>query len=95
VIRQLRRHAAAACERRVPLCQDTGTVWVWVELGQSECIEGDLQSAVDDAVARAYERAGLRMSVVADALSTARTPPPTPRPLWTSLLGPARAPRCI
>ncbi|MCE5204240.1 MAG: fumarate hydratase [Coriobacteriales bacterium] len=68
VIRQLLDNAAAACERRVPLCQDTGTVWVWVELGQFECIEGDLQGAVDDAVARAYEHAGLRMSVVADAL---------------------------
>ncbi|MGB4593755.1 MAG: fumarate hydratase [Coriobacteriia bacterium] len=68
VLEQLIENAGIAACDAVPLCQDTGTVWVWVELGQGECIEGDLQAAIDAAVADSYSRAGLRMSVVADAL---------------------------
>lgn len=68
VLAQLIRNAELAAGERLPLCQDTGTVWVWVELGQGECIEGDLQASVDEAVARSYREAGLRMSVVANAL---------------------------
>lgn len=68
VLEQLIENAGIAACDAVPLCQDTGTVWVWVELGFGECIEGDLQSAIDTAVAESYAHAGLRMSVVADAL---------------------------
>lgn len=69
VLQQLLDNARIAAEDRVPLCQDTGTVWVWVELGEAERIEGDLQREVDAAVAAAYREGGLRMSVVRDALA--------------------------
>ena len=68
VLEQLVRNASVACGDRAPLCQDTGTAWVRVELGAEECLEGDLQTAVDEAVRDAYESAALRMSVVRDAL---------------------------
>lgn len=68
VLGQLLDNARIARADRVPLCQDTGTVWVWVELGASECLNGDLQAAVDEAVRAAYRSNGLRMSVVRDAL---------------------------
>lgn len=68
MLAQLAENARIAQAQCVPLCQDTGTVWVRVELGVSECLEGDLQAAVDEAVADAYRSAGLRMSLVADAL---------------------------
>jgi fumarate hydratase subunit alpha len=68
VLEQLVENAAIAAEDRVPLCQDTGTVWVRVELGAEECVCGDLQAAIDAAVAEAYRDAKLRMSVVRDAL---------------------------
>jgi len=68
VLGQLVENAEMAAARRVPLCQDTGTVRVWIELGVEECLSGDVQSAVDEAVGQAYSSAGLRMSVVRDAL---------------------------
>jgi len=68
VLEQLIENARIAETDCVPLCQDTGTVWVRVELGSEECLTGDLQAAVDRAVAEAYRAAKLRMSVVADAL---------------------------
>ncbi len=68
ILEQLLLNAEIAHRDRVPLCQDTGTVWVWVELGSNECVGGDLQAAVDDAVAEAYRSNALRMSVARDAL---------------------------
>ncbi|HEY5540327.1 MAG TPA: fumarate hydratase [Coriobacteriia bacterium] len=68
VLAQLAENARIAASDHVPLCQDTGTVWVRVELGSEECVCGDLQAAIDTAVAEAYRDARLRMSVVRDAL---------------------------
>jgi tartrate/fumarate subfamily iron-sulfur-dependent hydro-lyase alpha chain len=68
VLAQLLGNAEVADRDSVPLCQDTGTVWVWIELGAGECLDGDLQAAVDDAVRLAYREGALRMSVVRDAL---------------------------
>ena len=68
VLDQLVANAEIAERDHVPLCQDTGTVWVRVTLGSDERIGGDLQSEVDAAVEVAYRCHGLRMSVVRDAL---------------------------
>ncbi len=51
----------------VPICQDTGTVWVYLEVGSEEHVPGDIFSEVDAAVARAYETERLRKSLLADA----------------------------
>jgi len=69
VLQQLLDNASIAESDRVPVCQDTGTVWVWVDLGVGECIEGDLQQEVDAAVASTFRANRLRMSVVRDALN--------------------------
>jgi tartrate/fumarate subfamily iron-sulfur-dependent hydro-lyase alpha chain len=68
VLAQLLENADLAARDHVPLCQDTGTVWVRVELASDECVCGDLQAEIDIAVAEAYRDAHLRMSVVRDAL---------------------------
>jgi len=68
VLAQLIENARMGEEDGVPLCQDTGTVWVWLELGVDETLAGDVASAVDDAVAEAYRAGALRMSVVRDSL---------------------------
>ena len=41
VLEQLVANASIAAEDRVPLCQDTGTVWVRLSLGTEERIGGD------------------------------------------------------
>lgn len=68
VLAQLAENSHIAARDRVPLCQDTGTVWVWVEIGEQECVPRGLQHAIDDAVRAAYSENALRMSVVRDAL---------------------------
>ncbi|MDO5117827.1 MAG: fumarate hydratase [Eggerthellaceae bacterium] len=68
VLDQLVANERIAHVDHVPICQDTGTVWVCLEIGSDVSIAGDVFSRVDEAVAQAYEAAHLRMSVVCDAL---------------------------
>lgn len=68
VLDQLAENARIAREDRVPLCQDTGTVWASLEIGPDVLVAGDVLADVDDAVARAYDEARLRKSVVRDAI---------------------------
>ena len=77
----------------MPICQDTGTVWVSLEIGPDVAVRGDVFADVDDAVARAYDEARLRTSVVRDAVSTARTRATTRRRSATSIPWTSRARR--
>ena len=68
VISQLLENARIAAHDTVPICQDTGTVWVSLEIGSDVAVKGDVFSRVNAAVARAYDEACLRKSVVRNAL---------------------------
>ena len=67
VLSQLLRNERVARTDRVPICQDTGSVWVCLEIGPDVCIAGDVAAGVDAAVVRAYADFALRKSIVADA----------------------------
>jgi tartrate/fumarate subfamily iron-sulfur-dependent hydro-lyase alpha chain len=75
VLRQLVENARIAQKQQVPLCQDTGSVWVLLEVGPKDAagnpinIPADIFAHVDEAVARAYHTARLRKSMVRDALA--------------------------
>ena len=68
VLDQLVENARIAERDQVPLCQDTGTVWASLEIGPDVLVAGDVLAGVDDAVARAYDEALLRKSVVENAI---------------------------
>ena len=68
VLGQVVENARIAARDGVPLCQDTGTTWVCLEVGEELTIPGNIFSQVDDAVARAYEDGRLRKSVLRDTL---------------------------
>lgn len=68
ILGQIVENAHIAEEDRVPICQDTGSVWICLEAGYELSIPGDVFSLVDDAVSRAYHDGALRMSIVKDAL---------------------------
>ena len=68
VLSQLVENARIARTDHVPICQDTGTVWVSLEAGPGMLVPADVFADVDDAVARAYDEARLRKSVVRDAI---------------------------
>lgn len=84
VLEQILENAAIAQGDGVPLCQDTGSVWICLELGEDLVVPGNLLSQVNDAVARAYRDGGLRMSIVRDALID-RTNTQTNTPAFTEV----------
>ncbi len=62
----------------IPLCQDTGLVVVFLEIGNEVFIEGDLYEAINKGVSDAYIDEYLRMSVVEHPLKRINTNKNTP-----------------
>ena len=68
VLDRILENARIGVADNVPICQDTGSVWVCLEVGEALAVPGDIFSRVNDAVARAYTDGRLRMSLVRNAL---------------------------
>lgn len=65
ILHQLLQNAAIARKEDLPLCQDTGVVVVFVEIGQEIHIAGgDLNEAINSGVRQAYKDAYLRASTL-------------------------------
>ncbi len=70
VLGQLLENARIAKEERLPLCQDCGTVVVFVEIGQeTHIIGGNLYAAVEEGVRLGYSQGYLRKSIVSQPFS--------------------------
>jgi fumarate hydratase subunit alpha len=71
ILGELVENARIARDERLPLCQDTGMVLVFVEIGQDVHLTGgSLSEAINRGVAKGYREGYLRKSVVADPLFT-------------------------
>ena len=70
-------NADIASRERIPVCQDTGTGILFLELGQDLHILGDLYEAVQEGVRLGYEEGYLRKSVC-DPLTRINTGTNTP-----------------
>lgn len=63
----------------LPICQDTGMVVVFAEIGQDIHIVGELfEDAINEGVRQAYQQGNLRMSVVNDPLNRVNSQDNTP-----------------
>lgn len=63
----------------LPICQDTGMVVVFAEIGQDVHIVGELfEGAINEGVRQAYQQGNLRMSVVNDPLNRVNSQDNTP-----------------
>lgn len=81
-------NASIAAEERVPLCQDCGTALVFIELGQDAHVTGgDMCTAVNEGVRRAYVEGYLRKSMVDKPFSErTNTRDNTPAVIHTSIV---------
>ena len=63
----------------LPICQDTGMVVVFAEIGQDVHLVGELfEDAINEGVRQAYQQGNLRMSVVNDPLNRVNSQDNTP-----------------
>ena len=79
ILKSLIENAALAKKRHIAICQDTGLVSVYIEMGSAILLTGgDLTEAVNRGVEDAYKKGCLRKSVVRDSLSRKNTDTNTP-----------------
>lgn len=78
VIEQIILNNEIAQSKNMPLCQDTGMVVVFVELGNRVFIDGDIYQAINEGVKEAYIEGYLRKSVVGHPINRVNTGDNTP-----------------
>lgn len=87
VLMQLQSNASMAKEQKLAMCQDTGMVVVFADIGQEVSLLGDsLEEAVNEGVRRAYAKGFFRTSVVKDPLRRENTKDNTPAVLHTRIV---------
>jgi fumarate hydratase subunit alpha len=70
VLDRILENAGISAKERIPLCQDTGTAVVFLELGQdAHIVGGDLYTAVNEGVGQGYNEGYLRKSIVGQPYS--------------------------
>jgi tartrate dehydratase alpha subunit/fumarate hydratase class I-like protein len=90
VLDQILRNAELAGENLLPLCQDTGTAVVFLEIGQDvHVVGGDLNDAITEASAGGTPRATCGPPSRRDRSRPASTPRTTRRPSSTPRSSPA------
>lgn len=82
VLKELIKNAEIAEKERIPICQDTGVVVVFVEMGNEVYIEGSLEKAINYGVKRGYNEGFLRKSMVKDPFKRKNTDDNTPAVIY-------------
>ena len=85
ILDELCRNLDTARETGLPICQDTGLVTVFAELGEGARIQG-FEQAVQEGVRRGYRDGYLRKSVVADPLRRVNTGDNAPATIYLRLV---------
>jgi len=75
-----------AKEGNIPLCQDTGVAVVFLEVGTSVQINGDIYKAINEGVKQGYDEGYLRKSIVIHPFNRINTNDNTPAIIHTKLV---------
>ncbi len=88
VLKAILQNAKIAYDNKLPLCQDTGQVLVFVEIGQQVQLQGEfLEDAINSAVEKCYIENFFRKSVVKNAIfNRANTKNNTPAIIYTKIV---------
>lgn len=79
ILEQLDENMQIALDSNIPICQDTGMVIVFLQIGQDIHITGQyIEDAVNEGIRQGYEEGYLRKSVVKDPILRENTKDNTP-----------------
>ena len=86
ILSDMLENIEAAQELKIPVCQDTGMVVCFIEVGQEVHIIGDsLEKAINKGVSKAYSKGVLRCSTVSDPIKRVNTGDNTPAIIHTKI----------
>ena len=87
ILEQLCENLKIAGEDMIPICQDTGMAFVFVEIGQEvHIVDGGLEDAINEGVRQGYIEGYLRKSVVRDPVERINTNDNTPAIIHYSIV---------
>ncbi len=86
VLEILIENARIAKERNMPICQDTGSVVVFLDIGRGIEISFDINSSINEGVRKGYKEGYLRPSIVSSPFDRKNTGDNTPAIVHTSLV---------
>lgn len=86
ILEQLKENAEIARTEQVPMCQDTGYVVIFLEVGQDLKIDGNLEEAIEEGVRLGYAEGYLRKSIVKHPFKRENTGDNTPPVIHTRLV---------
>lgn len=86
VLHQIEENDIIARTENVPMCQDTGIVVVFLEIGSQVVFDGDIYEAINIGVHDAYVDGYLRKSVVRHPLDRVNTKDNTPAIIHTKIV---------
>ncbi|NQT75145.1 MAG: fumarate hydratase [Candidatus Omnitrophica bacterium] len=79
-------NARLAKRKKVPICQDTGMVVVYLKIGRGVRMKDDINKAVEKGVAQAYKDGYFRKSVVTDPLLRENSNTNLPPVIYTQII---------
>ncbi|MBR4879018.1 MAG: fumarate hydratase [Clostridia bacterium] len=87
VFDKIQQNAKLARDKQVAICQDTGVVVIFAEIGQDvHIVGGSFTDAINEGVRQGYKDGYLRYSVVRDPMDRVNTEDNTPAVVHTSLV---------
>lgn len=78
ILRDMLENLDIAKKDNIPICQDTGMVVVFVDIGDNIYIKGNIEDAINEGIRQGYKEGYLRNSVVKDPLERINTGDNTP-----------------
>lgn len=87
ILEIIEENAQIAKDEAIPMCQDTGFVIVYVEIGQNtKVVGGYIDDLINEGVRRGYKKGYLRKSVVEDPLKRVNTNDNTPAVIYHKIV---------
>lgn len=86
ILNQIIENDILASDEKVPMCQDTGLMVVFLEIGREVHLNGDIYEAIQQGVREGYNKGYLRKSMVKDPFNRVNTGDNTPCIIHTKLV---------
>lgn len=86
ILNQIIENDKLAKDEFIPMCQDTGVVLVFVEIGRDVHVDSSIEDAINEGVRKAYNEAFLRKSVVRNPIDRINTNDNTPAVIYYKIV---------